>query len=109
MTYAPTNPLDLPPFHLQPLIATAFGSFLLPHRRSSSHHSLYIIDFDSQPTVRVTAAQALGTLVTPPIVVQPLKLVAGSEIYVGCSNGELLRFALQADEPMKVSVTMPFC
>ena len=26
----------------------------------------------------------------------------GSEIYVGCSNGELLRFALQADDPTKV-------
>ncbi|KAF5369004.1 hypothetical protein D9758_002863 [Tetrapyrgos nigripes] len=25
----------------------------------------------------------------------------GSEIYVGCSNGELLRFALQADDPNK--------
>jgi hypothetical protein len=23
----------------------------------------------------------------------------GSEIYVGCSNGELIRFALQADDP----------
>ncbi|KJA21405.1 hypothetical protein HYPSUDRAFT_140625 [Hypholoma sublateritium FD-334 SS-4] len=26
----------------------------------------------------------------------------GSEIYVGCSNGELLRFALQADDPQKL-------
>lgn len=26
----------------------------------------------------------------------------GSEIYVGCSNGELLRFTLQADDPNKV-------
>ncbi|KAF9010239.1 hypothetical protein BDQ17DRAFT_1009842 [Cyathus striatus] len=26
----------------------------------------------------------------------------GSEIYVGCSNGELLRFALQADDPDKL-------
>lgn len=30
---------------------------------------------------------------------------AGSEIYVGCSNGELIRFALQADDPSKVSQT----
>jgi hypothetical protein len=28
----------------------------------------------------------------------------GSEIYVGCSNGELLRFTLQADDPHKVCV-----
>lgn len=27
---------------------------------------------------------------------------SGSEIYVGCSNGELIRFALQADDPNKV-------
>jgi hypothetical protein len=26
----------------------------------------------------------------------------GSEIYAGCSNGELIRFALQADDPSKV-------
>src|SRR6266567_1302830 len=26
----------------------------------------------------------------------------GSEIYAGCSNGELIRFALQADDPTKV-------
>jgi hypothetical protein len=29
----------------------------------------------------------------------------GSEIYVGCSNGELLRFALQADDPNKVCIS----
>jgi hypothetical protein len=28
----------------------------------------------------------------------------GSELYVGCSNGELLRFALQADDPNKVCI-----
>ncbi|KAG6918355.1 hypothetical protein DXG01_015004 [Tephrocybe rancida] len=27
---------------------------------------------------------------------------SGSEIYVGCSNGELIRFALQADDPNKL-------
>jgi hypothetical protein len=26
-------------------------------------------------------------------------MLLGSEIYVGCSNGELLRFVLQADNP----------
>lgn len=29
--------------------------------------------------------------------------LAGSEVYVGCSNGQLLRFALQADNPDTVS------
>ncbi|KAF8637927.1 hypothetical protein AX17_002548 [Amanita inopinata Kibby_2008] len=66
MTYAPTNPSDIPPFQLQPLISSAF-------------------EFDVEADVRVSAAQALG-----------------SEIYVGCSNGELLRFALQADDPNKL-------
>ena len=28
--------------------------------------------------------------------------LVGSEIYVGFSNGELIRFALQADDPAKV-------
>ena len=28
----------------------------------------------------------------------------GSEIYVGCSNGDLIRFALQADDPNKVNI-----
>jgi hypothetical protein len=37
----------------------------------------------------------LGTIFT--------ELAVGSEIYVGCSNGELIRFALQADDPNKVS------
>ncbi|RDB27975.1 Transforming growth factor-beta receptor-associated protein 1 [Hypsizygus marmoreus] len=36
-------------------------------------------------TIHVRCAQALG-----------------SEIYVGCSNGELIRFALQADDPNKL-------
>ncbi|KAM6503566.1 hypothetical protein JOM56_000509 [Amanita muscaria] len=60
-----SNPLDIPPFQLYPLISTIFD--------------------ESQSPVRVTAAQALG-----------------SEVYVGCSNGELLRFALQADNPKKL-------
>ena len=29
--------------------------------------------------------------------------LSGSEIYVGCSNGEVIRFALQADDPNKVN------
>jgi len=70
MTYAPTNPYDVPPYQVQPLITSVVENDL---RRSGS------------PPVKVRCAQALG-----------------SEIYVGCSNGELLRFALQADDPNKL-------
>jgi len=70
MTYAPTNPYDVPPYQVQPLIRSVVENDL--HRRGSS-------------LVQVRCAQALG-----------------SEIYVGCSNGELLRFALQADDPTKL-------
>jgi hypothetical protein len=38
----------------------------------------------------------------------PHSFSTGSEIYVGCSNGELLRFALQADDPNKVSNQLSF-
>ncbi|KAJ7634720.1 hypothetical protein FB45DRAFT_790024 [Roridomyces roridus] len=54
MTSAPTQPLEIPPFQLQTLIAQS----------------------------QARCVQALG-----------------SEIYVGYSNGELIRFALQADDP----------
>jgi vacuolar protein sorting-associated protein 3 len=40
-----------------------------------------------------------GTFVQPRLLT---RVCTGSEIYVGCSNGELLRFALQADDPNKV-------
>ncbi|GLB42247.1 putative CNH domain containing protein [Lyophyllum shimeji] len=65
MTYAPTNPVDVPPYQAQDLISSV------------------VEDFGFEPgTVHVRCAQALG-----------------SEIYVGCTNGELIRFALQADDP----------
>ncbi|EMD32318.1 hypothetical protein CERSUDRAFT_162060 [Gelatoporia subvermispora B] len=63
MTYAPTNPIDVPPYQLQPLITS-------------------VLESTGGASAQVTSAQALG-----------------SEIYVGCSNGELLRFALQANVP----------
>ncbi|OCH89285.1 hypothetical protein OBBRIDRAFT_732893 [Obba rivulosa] len=66
MTYAPTNPIDVPPYQLQPLISSVLES--LPRTGGTS--------------AQVTSAQALG-----------------SEIYVGCSNGELLRFALESNGP----------
>ncbi|KII87649.1 hypothetical protein PLICRDRAFT_92587 [Plicaturopsis crispa FD-325 SS-3] len=78
MTYAPTNPVDVPPYQLQPLIASVKeGPFYEPSGRPSSRASTPT----AVPRV-VCCAQALG-----------------SEIYIGCSNGELLRFALQADDP----------
>jgi len=61
MASAPSNPVDVPPFHLQSLISDVGGQF------------------------EILCAQAFG-----------------SEIYVGCSNGELIRFALQADDPNKL-------
>ncbi|KAF9460006.1 hypothetical protein BDZ94DRAFT_1170509 [Collybia nuda] len=68
MTYAPTNPVDVPPYQVQHLISSV------------------VSDFEpTQPAVQVRCAQALG-----------------SEIYVGCSNGDLIRFALQADDPNKL-------
>lgn len=66
MTSAPINPLDVPPYQLQPLISSVLDS----------------VSRTSGPPVQVRCAQALG-----------------SEIYVGCTNGELLRFALQANNP----------
>ncbi|KAJ7598856.1 hypothetical protein C8J56DRAFT_915191 [Mycena floridula] len=43
-----------------------------------------ILDDYGSTSIQVKCAQALG-----------------SELYVGCSNGELMRFALQADDPSK--------
>ncbi|KAK0480738.1 hypothetical protein IW261DRAFT_1474317 [Armillaria novae-zelandiae] len=65
MTSAPTNPVDVPPYQVQNLIAGAPESGLA--------------------TSEVRCAQALG-----------------SEIYVGFANGQLVRFALQADDPNKL-------
>ncbi|KAF7970539.1 hypothetical protein HWV62_23701 [Athelia sp. TMB] len=69
MTSAPTNPYDVPPYQVQPLIASVLERGV-PTPSASA---------------QVTCAQAIG-----------------SEIYIGCSNGELLRFALLADDPNKV-------
>ncbi|KAK0192609.1 hypothetical protein F5146DRAFT_511043 [Armillaria mellea] len=65
MTSAPTNPVDVPPYQVQNLVAGASESGLA--------------------TSEVRCAQALG-----------------SEIYVGFANGQLVRFALQADDPNKL-------
>ncbi|KZT07023.1 uncharacterized protein LAESUDRAFT_812372 [Laetiporus sulphureus 93-53] len=62
MTSAPVAPVDVPPYQLQPLIASVLDRVARP----------------SAPSSTICCAQALG-----------------AEIYVGCSDGELLRFALQ--------------
>ncbi|THH03191.1 hypothetical protein EW146_g10492 [Bondarzewia mesenterica] len=75
MTYAPTKPLDIPPYQVQPLIESVIESYGYNTSEGIS-------------TVDVKCAQALG-----------------SEIYVGCSNGELLRFALEANTPDQILIT----
>ncbi|KAF8649627.1 hypothetical protein AX16_005716 [Volvariella volvacea WC 439] len=72
MTYAPQQPLDVPPYQIQQLIDSVADEF------SAGFGS-------GQSPIHVRCAQALG-----------------SEIYIGCANGELLRFALQADDPEKL-------
>ncbi|KAH9924078.1 uncharacterized protein B0H18DRAFT_1085579 [Fomitopsis serialis] len=64
MTSAPLNPLDVPPYQLQHLLAGVGDNFARPPGQSA----------------QVRCAQALG-----------------AELYVGCSNGELLRFSIQSD------------
>ncbi|KAF9475156.1 hypothetical protein BDN70DRAFT_272425 [Pholiota conissans] len=74
MTSAPLNPLEVPPFQLQRLIQDVIEPYIFESSLASSTGRIY-----------VCSTQALG-----------------SEIYAGCSNGELLRFALQADDPAKL-------
>ncbi|TFY60727.1 hypothetical protein EVJ58_g4966 [Rhodofomes roseus] len=65
MSSAPLNPLDVPPYQLQPLLASVGdNSARLPGQQA-----------------HIRCAQALG-----------------AELYVGCSNGELLRFSIQLQE-----------
>ena len=85
MAFSPSNPYEVPPYQVQPLISSIID-------KPQSH---------SGGLVQVTCAQAHGMchsswrgFATDGYV--------GSEIYVGCSNGELLRFTLQADDPNKV-------
>jgi len=56
--------------------------------------------------VRARCAQAYGALYVSGKLLD-VNSTTGSEIFVGCSNGELMRFALQADDPNKVrSISM---
>ncbi|KAH9916956.1 uncharacterized protein BXZ73DRAFT_53520 [Epithele typhae] len=70
MTLAPQNPIDVPPYQLQPLLSAVVDS-----------------------------------LVRRPVVIRCVQAI-GSEIYVGSSNGELLRFALQANAGAPDSYTL---
>ncbi|KAF9817728.1 hypothetical protein IEO21_03277 [Rhodonia placenta] len=70
MSHAPTNPVDVPPYQLQPLVERTIGD-----------RKLFFI--------QIRCAQAFG-----------------SEIYIGCTNGELLRYALQANPHAVHSYTL---
>ncbi|KAI0266122.1 hypothetical protein BC834DRAFT_875574 [Gloeopeniophorella convolvens] len=70
MASAPSNPIDVPPYQVQPLISNVLGT----NGSDPSDAATF--------SVEVKCSQALG-----------------SEIYVGCTNGDLLRFALQANSP----------
>jgi hypothetical protein len=56
----------------------------------------------SNISIEVSCARAVGTMAFISFILKPAKKDAESEIYVGCTNGELIRFALQADDPNKV-------
>lgn len=111
MTYAPTNPVDVPPYQVQDLISTVVEDFGGHHISSVSSvnltHPGHETSKQTQPTskVQVRCAQALGPTfcycryLNLPFLIS----ILGSEIYVGCSNGELIRFALQTDNPNDVS------
>ncbi len=99
MTYAPQRPLDVPPYQLQSLVSgfTDTLSRTYPPEvcitLSKANHTLGAAGHP----VTVRCAQAIGTLhacLYPWPFNDPSP---GSEIYVGCSNGELLRFALQGN------------
>ncbi|KAF8493445.1 hypothetical protein F5888DRAFT_1948828 [Russula emetica] len=65
--------LNIPPYQVQSLISTVLDT----HGRPTSRHNA-----DAVLSVEVKCVHAFG-----------------SEIYVGCSNGEILLFALQANGP----------
>ncbi|KAF8813154.1 hypothetical protein BYT27DRAFT_7271330 [Phlegmacium glaucopus] len=81
MTSIPFNAVDVPPFQIQHLISGVVGKSV-PSLLQEYRHPVLA---SSGGKFGVLCAQAFG-----------------SEIYVGCSNGELIRFALQADDPNKL-------
>ena len=93
------NPVDVPPYQVQDLISTVLDDFghstAIPSQftafSSMKQGRIYTSDVP-RPWVRDCSLKPSQYNDHP-----------GSEIYVGCSNGELIRFALQADDPGKVS------
>ncbi|EJC97726.1 uncharacterized protein FOMMEDRAFT_162532 [Fomitiporia mediterranea MF3/22] len=77
MAFASVPALDVPPFQLQQLVPLVFD-----HDVPDSGLGFGSPAPQSSGTPQVTCAQAVG-----------------SEIYVGCSDGTLLRYALQANGP----------
>ncbi|KAH8108778.1 hypothetical protein DFH11DRAFT_1710480 [Phellopilus nigrolimitatus] len=76
MAFTSVNPLDVPPYQLQELVPLVFDNDVPDS--GLAFGGLTASGVKSE----VTCAQALG-----------------SEIYVGCSDGTLLRYALQANGP----------
>jgi len=86
-TSAPTRPLEVPPFQLQVVVDTVVEDFASLIPPGTDPHD---------PPAIVRCAQAIGTRRVVPRANKYLQLCfAGKDLYVGCSNGTLLRFALQ--------------
>lgn len=107
MTSAPSNPVDVPPFQIQHLISGVVGKspwgrrahFVIRNNSASSGGGQF----------EILCAQAYGACLLRETASHHLDIdfAPGSEIYVGCSTGELIRFALQADDPNKVLLFFP--
>ncbi|KAF8269502.1 hypothetical protein EI94DRAFT_1799181 [Lactarius quietus] len=72
MASAPSAPVEIPPYQVQPLISNVL-------------HGL-------------DASDAVFTVETD--------IFSGSEIYAGCSNGDLLRLALQMNGPSEPTISV---
>lgn len=100
MASVPSNPVDVPPFQIQRLISDVGMLSNLVNRAYNNQGS-------SGGQFEVLCAQAFGASLgrtTHFPFTYTFTHTLGSEIYVGCSNGELIRFALQADDPNKVNI-----
>jgi hypothetical protein len=90
----PAQLADVPPYQLQSLVASV--------NEPGGPFSLTPAGVPNE----VRCAQALGAEVNPECSCARADLTravwAGSEIYVGCSNGELLRYAIEEHGPTRV-------
>jgi hypothetical protein len=102
--------MDVPPFQLQRLIQDVIEPqsqnspyHFLQHEHLNTHLILSLCKLCIEPDREDLCSVYPGVRsVAPYIASLYSQRNLGSEIYVGCSNGELLRFALQADDPTKV-------